>query len=295
YQMDARLSDAEKVFIMHGVQEGLRNDGRSCGDYRPMWVERGVLSTTDGSSRVRIGDTDVLCGVKCELVECEDSSKETERLVFSVDCSANATPQFIGKGGDEYAEELADALHFAYDNESVIPDLAKLTLTSTHFWRLYVDVVILQYGGSVVDAASVAAKAALYDAEIIELVTRPADENKMTVDLPEGGVTWKLDLKSAPLISTVTKIGSTNVVDVTLEEETCSFASLFVGASVQKAGAEPLVTMTRQAGGGSLDAASIDEMIQMGVNAVARLDTLLMERLAAMEDEHPVPGQTFLS
>lgn len=26
--MDVRLSDAEKVFIIHGVQEGLRNDGR---------------------------------------------------------------------------------------------------------------------------------------------------------------------------------------------------------------------------------------------------------------------------
>ncbi|GMS84581.1 hypothetical protein PENTCL1PPCAC_6756, partial [Pristionchus entomophagus] len=80
-------------------------------------VEWGVLATTDGSSRVRFGGTDVLCGVKCELVECEDPLNEMERLVFSVDCSANATPQFIGKGGDKYAEELADALHLAYDNE----------------------------------------------------------------------------------------------------------------------------------------------------------------------------------
>ncbi|GMT02817.1 hypothetical protein PENTCL1PPCAC_24991 [Pristionchus entomophagus] len=291
--MDIRLSDAERVFIIHGIQEGLRNDGRSCGDYRPMWVERGVLATTDGSSRVRIGDTDILCGVKCELVECEDSSKETERLVFSVDCSANATPQFIGKGGDDYAEELEDALHLAYDNECAIPDLAKLTLTSTHFWRLYVDVVILQYGGAVVDAASVAAKAALFETEIVKLVTRAADEKKMAIDLPEGGDTWRMDVKSAPLISSITKIGLTNVVDVTHEEETCSFAALWVGASVQKSGTEPLVTMTRQAGGGSLDAASINEMIQMGVNAVARLDAQLMERLAL--EKNTVPGQTFLS
>ncbi|GMT34902.1 hypothetical protein PFISCL1PPCAC_26199 [Pristionchus fissidentatus] len=291
--MDLRLSDAEKVFIIHGVQEGVRNDGRSCGDYRPMWVECGVLATTDGSARVRIGDTDVLCGVKCELVECEDTSKETERLMFSVDCSANASPQFIGKGGDDYAEELADALHFSYDNDCSIPDIAKLTITSTHYWRLNVDVVILQYGGSIVDAAAVAAKAALYDTEVVGLLTRRADEKKMSVELPEGGATWRIDVSRAPLISSVSKIGSINVVDVTPQEEACSFAALWVGASVQKASADPLVTMTRQTGGGSLDAASINDMVQMGVNAVARLNSQLMEQLAV--DNKRFPGQTFLS
>ncbi|GMS97998.1 hypothetical protein PENTCL1PPCAC_20173, partial [Pristionchus entomophagus] len=80
-------------------------------------VERGVLATTEGSSQVQIGGTDILCGVKCELLVIEDPLNETERLVFSIDCSANTTPQFIGKGGDKYAEELTDALHFAYDNE----------------------------------------------------------------------------------------------------------------------------------------------------------------------------------
>ena len=93
-----RLSDAEKIFIVHGAQDGSRIDGRglvdsvflenrrlvsnsvqfnrlSCsatmfgfrrrGDFRPF---RGVPATTDGSARVGIGGTDVLAGVEAGLV-----------------------------------------------------------------------------------------------------------------------------------------------------------------------------------------------------------------------------------
>lgn len=41
----------------------------SCSDYRPLFVERGVLSTTNGSARIRLGGSDVLVGIKCELIE----------------------------------------------------------------------------------------------------------------------------------------------------------------------------------------------------------------------------------
>lgn len=30
------LSEAEKIFILHGVQDDFRNDGRSRNDFRPM-------------------------------------------------------------------------------------------------------------------------------------------------------------------------------------------------------------------------------------------------------------------
>ena len=102
-------------------------------------MERRVLSTTDGSARVRIDKTDVLVsfynywpifynqvGVKCELQNFDDASKVVNKIRFSVDCSANASPQFEGKGGDLYADYIVSALEAAYDNDYVLPDLKKL-------------------------------------------------------------------------------------------------------------------------------------------------------------------------
>ena len=38
------LSEAERIFIQHGVEEGLRCDGRGRGDVRPVVLETGVVS-----------------------------------------------------------------------------------------------------------------------------------------------------------------------------------------------------------------------------------------------------------
>lgn len=68
-------------------------------DYREIFVETGVLQTTDGSARVRISDeTDLLVGVKADITTVDDTRREENRLRFYVDCTANATPQWAGKG-----------------------------------------------------------------------------------------------------------------------------------------------------------------------------------------------------
>ena len=38
------------------------------------------------------------------------------RLEFFVDCTANATPQFEGRGGEELATQIAGMLYRAYDH-----------------------------------------------------------------------------------------------------------------------------------------------------------------------------------
>ncbi|MFH4977017.1 hypothetical protein AB6A40_003726 [Gnathostoma spinigerum] len=151
--MEIHLSDAEKVYIIRGAQEGIRSDGRSPLDYRPLSLETGVLSTTNGSARVRLSSTDLLIGVKADLTEIDDVQSYRNRLKFYIDCSANATPSFEGKGGQDFATEIACALEAAYDNDLLLPDLKRLILSPYHVWRITVDIVILQCGGNILDAA----------------------------------------------------------------------------------------------------------------------------------------------
>jgi exosome complex RNA-binding protein Rrp42 (RNase PH superfamily) len=62
--MQAEVSDAERLYIAQGVAQDLRNDGRGCRDLRPLELELGVIAAANGSSRLHVGATDVIAGVK---------------------------------------------------------------------------------------------------------------------------------------------------------------------------------------------------------------------------------------
>lgn len=63
------LSVGEKQWIEQGVAFGTRSDGRNSLAMRPTIVETGVLLNASGSAHVQRGATDVLAGVKMELVD----------------------------------------------------------------------------------------------------------------------------------------------------------------------------------------------------------------------------------
>lgn len=65
-------------------------------DFRPIFLESGVLATTNGSVKVQIGTTVLLVSVKAEITLVEDSSLCENRICFFVDCSAVALPIFAG-------------------------------------------------------------------------------------------------------------------------------------------------------------------------------------------------------
>uniref|UniRef100_A0A183BUY3 Ribosomal RNA-processing protein 42 n=1 Tax=Globodera pallida TaxID=36090 RepID=A0A183BUY3_GLOPA len=304
--MDVLISNHEKNFIIDGVQEGVRNDGRSAKDYRPLSLETGVLVGSNGSARLQLGDTDVLVAVKADLTLVERAELVgTQRLRFFVDIAANASPKFSGRGGNDQAEEWAKALASAFSNASpsAIPDMAKLVLAPTQLWCLYVDVVVLQFDGNAMDAISLGVKAALADTEICNVVVRPADEGKVHIDMPDEISTWHMDMTEAPLVIGVNKIGDQCVLDADLMEEMCSSSTLYVGVqppppadtvkcddwpdSVNDDGDDAsqmaMVTLLKKVRGGSLEVDSVDEMIARATEAAVALNGALLARLEQLE------------
>lgn len=63
----ADTSFGERVWIVQGVEQDLRTDGRSRLSYRPPGVEANIIAQADGSARLHLGATDVLVGVKVGL------------------------------------------------------------------------------------------------------------------------------------------------------------------------------------------------------------------------------------
>ncbi|PIK58092.1 hypothetical protein BSL78_05006 [Apostichopus japonicus] len=238
--------------------EDVRTDGRSCEEYRQVEVECGVVSNTSGSSRLRLLNTEVIVGVKAEMGNPSPSHPNEGRLEFMVDFSANASPEFEGRGGDDLSVEMSTRFAEVFRTQSVL-DLVSLGIIDGQCcWILYVDIVVLECGGNLLDAMSLAVKAALANTRIPKVTVLKDSEGGEDIEVsddPDGYNTLNIDM--VPLFVTLSKIGQRHVVDATLEEECCCSASLVT--SVDSSGK---FTGVVKKGTSSLSNESLHEMLQ---------------------------------
>ncbi|XP_065087435.1 exosome complex exonuclease RRP42 [Ochlerotatus camptorhynchus] len=282
------LSEAEKTYILHGIQKDYRNDGRTNRDYRPMELETDIVVHAMGSARLRLANTDILVAVKADIdVPSPDRPKEG-KIEFFVDCSANATPDFEGRGGEELATEISNTLSKAYLSQQAF-DLTPLCILAKHqCWKLYVDILILECGGNLFDAVSLAVKAALYNTKLPRVSSAELDGGAMDIILSDDPYDCeRLNIEAAPLLVTVCKIGDHCVVDPSAEEEECSAISVVIGVS--RKGHKGSVTSIRTSGEGSFHADTLMKSLDLGVSAAAYLDKALLAALKADEENNTKP------
>lgn len=277
---DISLSDSERFFIIHGVQDDFRTDGRKCEDYRDIQLETGVIANTHGSCRLRIGNTELLVCVKAEIGVPLPNQPDKGIVEFNVDCSPNATPLFVARGGDELANEIKGMITRCYRNNFAI-DLQELCIIkSKQCWIIYVDILLLECGGNLYDSLSIATKAALYNTAVPRLLVTDGDEGDADISLPDNPAdTWKLNLKKIPLIITVSKIGHRHIVDATSEEERCCLARAVISLSI-----DGTCTGVRKEGSGSLDPESFVEMVETAKKVSTVLHKSLNTLLKAEEE-----------
>jgi len=270
------LSDAEKCYIVHGVQDDMRNDGRACEEYRSIELETGLIATTNGSSRLRLGNTELLTGVKVELGTPNPHFPKEGWIEFHVDCSPNASPSFQGRGGQNLSNNICNHLSRIYANKGVL-DLSKLgILPFKYCWVVHVDVLILECGGNLFDSVSVAVKAALFNTGIPNIKIIAGDEGEAEIILPDDPLdSIYMDTAKCPILVTVNKIGNRHIIDATEKEELCCNASIVLG--VTKRG---LITGMRKIGHGSLDPESISEMVETGKSIGQKIHQSLNKLLA---------------
>ncbi len=93
---------------------------------------------------------------------------------------------------------------------------------------------ILECGGNLFDAVSLAVKAALFNTRVPKVQAALMDGGTVDLTLSDDPYDCeRLKIDSVPLLVTICKIGEHCVVDPSAEEEACSSASLVVGVSHQ--------------------------------------------------------------
>lgn len=148
-------------FNAYSFQENYRDDGRSRKDYRPMELETNILASSSGSARFFLANSDIIVGIKPEIdTPLQNRPNEGKlfwrtalfgynllfliflylsgKIEFYVDCSANASLDFEGRGGEELALEISNCLAIAYSSSNAF-DLKSLCILPKHqCWKLFV-------------------------------------------------------------------------------------------------------------------------------------------------------------
>ncbi|MEK6892387.1 MAG: exosome complex protein Rrp42 [Nanoarchaeota archaeon] len=239
--------------IISLLEANTRLDGRKLTEYRqPITVEYGVIKTAEGSARVKIGETDIMVGVKLEVGEPYPDTPNEGTIIVGAELLALSNPEFEPGPPGIQAIELARVVDRGI-RESKALDFKKLCITpGEKIWMVIIDICPINDAGNLFDASSLAALAALKDTKF------PAF-NGVKVDY-KSKTDEKLQLEKTPIAVTVIKIGNKFIVDPDTEEEKVVDARLTVSSiengtlcAMQKGGDMPL------------SAEDIDKMLDIGI------------------------------
>eukprot|EP01120_Amphizonella_sp_Union-15-10_P010176 TRINITY_DN4041_c0_g3_i1.p1 TRINITY_DN4041_c0_g3~~TRINITY_DN4041_c0_g3_i1.p1 ORF type:complete len:283 (-),score=47.91 TRINITY_DN4041_c0_g3_i1:35-883(-) len=220
-----KISPPEKSFISEGVAQNCRNDGRGRLDYRPFFIQTGVISQANGSARVTLACTTVVVGVKAELGGPTPESPDKGIVNVHVSRWDN-----VGK------EDDISSLRYLVQGMCSRLDRKLLCLRQgKNCWILYVDVVIFHEDGNLQDAVSMCTRAAIFDTRIPRVTIIQSQESKDDYELElndDPNVALTLSVHEFPVTVTFTKIGENQIVDATMEEELCMSSRVIVGVNI---------------------------------------------------------------
>ena len=218
------------------LEKGKRLDERSLTDYREIQIEQGVIEKAEGSARVLLGKTQVLVGVKVETGEPFPDTPNDGVMTVNAELVPLASPHFEPGPPDENSIELARVVDRGI-RESHAIDTEKLCIEpGKKVFVVFVDVYVLNHDGNLIDAAAIAAVAALMNTKMPNYEIKDGE-----LKIKQGYT--QLPMKAHPVTVTLGKIANKLLVDPWIEEESVmdsriTFASNADGniCAIQKGG-----------------------------------------------------------
>lgn len=205
----------KRDYICRLADQGKRIDGRKFDEFRNIEITTNIVNKAEGSARVKIGNTQVIVGIKMDVGEPYPDSPDSGVLTTAAELIPLASPDFEAGPPQADAIELARVVDRGV-RESEVVEIDKLCIESGEkVWIVFIDIHILDYDGNLFDAASLASLAALFTATV------PAKRFELGEDYP-------LPLKEPPISCTSVKFNNVVVMDPSLDEEQIAEARLTV-------------------------------------------------------------------
>jgi exosome complex component RRP42 len=235
------MSKETRSHVLGYLKNSRRYDGRKLDEYREIVVETGVIKTAEGSARVKLGNTEIIAGVKFELAVPYPDTPEEGTIMVNTELLPMSSSLFESGPPSIQAIELSRVVDRGI-REGKALDMKKMCIRpGEKVWGLVIDLCPINDEGNLFDAAALATILALKDAKFPKMENDRIDFKSPT--------TKKLPILTEPVSVTVLKIGDYFVVDPLPQEEAVLDARLTVATlddgticAIQKGGSVPITT-----------------------------------------------------
>ncbi len=225
-----KISNLTKERIRAYLEKGNRFDGRSLDEYRDIEINFDVSENAEGSVEVKIGETKVMAGIKMDVGEPYTDSEDQGILITTAELLGMASSEFEPGPPKFEAIELARIVDRGI-RESKMIDFKKLCIKKGEkVWVVFVDIYVINDDGNLIDAAALAAVAAL-------LRTKIPKYNEKTETVEYGELTNKklpIIKEYIPLTFTAHKINNQVILDPCKLEDETSEARISLAISMGK-------------------------------------------------------------
>ena len=201
------IDELKRAQILELLEQGKRVDGRALDEPREIKIETNAIPKANGSARVFLGDTEVICGVKIQPDRPFPDTGDKGLFICTAELLPLSHPTVETGPPQPHVIELARVVDRGI-RESHMIDVSKLVIEKDKsVIGVFADNVVVDYDGNLFDACSYAATAAL--------LTSKSPKWNWTDDHPvlvEGEDT-PLPIDTIPVSVTMGKIGNYIVVD----------------------------------------------------------------------------------
>ena len=208
--------------ILDLLQEGKRIDGRALDEIRPLSIDIDVVPHANGSARVRLGDTEIVSGVKVQ--PDRPFPDMGDKGIFM--CTAEILP--LAHPSAETGPPQPDVIELARVvdrgiRESGMIDLSQFVLEKDKsVIGLFADSVVTDHDGNLFDACSYSSVAAIITSKIPKWEIK--DDKPAMV---EGGES-DAPITTIPISITMGRIGEFIIIDPNLDEWECLDARITI-------------------------------------------------------------------
>jgi exosome complex component RRP42 len=231
------------------IKDGKRVDGRKFDEYRKLEISNGISEWAEGSAKVKLGKTEVACGIKMLPGDPYPDSPDEGTISCGAELLPLANPEFESGPPSVYATELSRVVDRGVRESGTI-DFKKLCIKEGEkVWIVFIDMYAVNDDGNLFDAFSIGALSSLLQAKVPKL-----DENYKVQKREYSG---DLKVERKPLLSTFAKVGNQVILDPTIAEEKAMTARFSLATTE-----DDLITAYQKGGPGSFSRKEIDYCIE---------------------------------
>ncbi len=255
----------QNQYVINHLSKGLRLDGRKLDESRKVEIEKNPIENAEGSARVKIGNTEVIVGVKMDVGEPFPDTPNEGVLIVNAEFSPLASPEFELGPPRERAVELARIVDRGI-RESKCLDREKLCIKKGEkVWMVFIDIQPLSHEGNLIDAAGIGAITALLNAKMPKYEKDAVVHEKKDKPLP---------MNDSPVPVTFGFMGGMLVVDPNLEEEDAMESRLTISTK-----SDGNICAVQKGNRGSLSFENIKEAVELSIKRGNEIRELIKKSL----------------